>query len=93
MNVIARIDNSPAEAADTALIETSRWQREANPPPRFYEPVDLLRVYRTPDGVARTLHAGVYQTRDDAIDASGVVFASGASDSACGTYRIQPVSV
>ena len=59
---------------------------------RFYQPVDLLRVFKTPDGVGRTLHAGVYQTREDAIEASGVEFDAGQNESTNGSYRIQPVS-
>ncbi len=65
----------------------------------YYEPVDLVLVYETPDGITRTKHMGVYQTIDDAIEASGEpawarVEGSDCMISAGGQYRyrIQPVS-
>lgn len=62
---------------------------------RFYQPVDLVSVFHTPDGVCRTLHAGVYQTVGDAQEAAGITVWIKTGDrwlSECGQYRIQPVS-
>ncbi len=65
------------------------------------QPVDLLRVYATPDGVGRTLHMGMYVSRMMAEDVANEAYdvfvwsapdAKGRQQSACGGYRIQPVS-
>ncbi len=67
----------------------------------YYDPVDLVLVYETPDGIRRTKHMGVYQTIQDAMEASGETewfgfgFTDGGLVSASGgqyRYRIQPVS-
>ncbi len=64
----------------------------------YYEPVDLVLVYETPDGIRRTKHMGVYQTTQDAMEASGEVewygFNEGLVSASGGQprYRIQPVS-
>lgn len=81
-------------AAEVAL---TRHQREAVAAPRFYDPVDLVLLFRTPDDIDRTRHMGVYQTVADAQEAAGVtVWFKLANDrwlSRCGMWRIQPVSV
>ncbi len=65
----------------------------------YYEPVDLVLVYETPDGIWRTKHMGVYQTIQDAMEASGEVEWYGFNEGlvCCASdgqprYRIQPVS-
>lgn len=81
---------------DIALLETSRWQREANPVLRFYDPVDLVMLFTTPDDVVRTKHFGVYQTLGDAQEAAGATVWTSIGDgrwlSECGKWRVQPVS-
>ncbi len=63
---------------------------------RFYDPVDLLLVFETPDGICRTKHMGVYQTISDAQEAAGetvwIDIAGSRLLSQCGKWRIQPVS-
>ncbi len=62
----------------------------------FYDPVDLVLVFRTPDDIDRTKHMGVYQTISDAQEAAGetvwIKRDNGRWLSQCGKWRIQPVS-
>ncbi len=61
----------------------------------FYDPVDLLLVFRTPDGIGRTRHMGVYQTLQDAQEQAGETVWYRVNDrwvSDNGQWRIQPVS-
>ncbi len=61
----------------------------------FYDPVDLLLVFETPDGIGRTRHMGVYQTLQDAQEQAGETVWYRVNDrwvSDDGKWRIQPVS-
>ncbi len=71
-------------------------EEEAVSVPRFYDPVDLVLVFRRPDDIDRTKHMGVYQTISDAQEAAGATvwfkLLDGRLLSDCGKWRIQPVS-
>ncbi len=65
----------------------------------FYDPVDLVLVYETPDGITRTKHMGVYLTVQDALEASCETAWTSVEGSNCMIsaggqyrYRIQPVT-
>lgn len=85
------------DVAESALILESLWQRDALSMPA---PVDLLRVFTTPDDVTRTLHCATYSSpmiaQEAAREAYGVNVWSSSGDgkyrSAGGEYLIQAVS-
>lgn len=61
----------------------------------FYSPVDLLLVFETPDDIPRTKHMGVYQTFNDAVEASETTVWIKSGEcwlSQDGKWRIQSVS-
>ena len=63
----------------------------------YFDPVDLVALFTTPDGICRTMHMGVYQTVPDALEASGETAWTRADGSDRwrsdnGKFRVQPVS-
>lgn len=85
--------NAPAKFTVDRDLPRPGWEPRER---RFYDPVDLVLVFETPDGIGRTKHAGVYQTISDAQEAAGVTVwaqdGKGRLLSDCGKWRIQPVN-